>query len=61
MKKKLFKISLAVMCVFSVLAVVGNQVQTSTTTEIKSDEPVPGEVRDGGPGSGFVLFSVSAN
>lgn len=62
-KNKLLKISLAVVCAFSFLALVGRQTQESTTMEMasKDDKPSSGEIRDGGPGSGFILFSVGVN
>ena len=62
-RNKLLKISLAVVCAFSFLALVGKQTQESTTMEMssKNDTPSSGEVRDGSVGSGFILFSVGVN
>lgn len=60
-KKKLLKISLAVVFGFAFLALVESQSQDSTTIEIKDDKPASGEVRDGSVGSGFILFSVGVN
>jgi hypothetical protein len=56
----LLKLSLVAMAVLSALTLVCNQREV-TMDMAKSDKPSSGEVRDGGPDSGFILFTVGLN
>lgn len=60
MKNVLLKISFAIMVVFSMLAIFINQSIQTAKVDNDSEDSIP-EIRDGGPDSGFILFTIGLN
>ena len=61
LKNVLIKLSVVAMAVVSMLAIFGNQVSADAAGKKNDSEDSIPEIRDGGPDSGFILFTIEKN